>query len=182
MRSIVSVLCLIVLVVAGIWWWRTYHSPNPYDGSVVRRDAAMEQGTTTMENGQNLGEEAHPTPSRSDAPGTINTEPTANAYDLGTETRPIKHDPYGPDYRDRNSQSNPKSPQVNYDANSHYYRNDTEPPAAPDGARFGGSGVYQWYRQGDLTYRVDTRNGSSCIVYATLEEWRKPDVYHHGCR
>jgi hypothetical protein len=47
--------------------------------------------------------------------------------------------------------------------------------------RFGGSGAYVLYRQGDLTYRVDTVTGSSCIAFATMEEWRKPIVYSHGC-
>ena len=58
---------------------------------------------------------------------------------------------------------------------------DTASPNAPNGARFGGSGVYQWYRQGSLTWRVDTATGHSCIVYATMEEWRKQIVLSHGC-
>jgi hypothetical protein len=52
---------------------------------------------------------------------------------------------------------------------------------APNGMRFAGTGSYQWYRQGNLTWRVDTVAGSSCIAFATLEEWRKPIVYSHGC-
>jgi hypothetical protein len=58
---------------------------------------------------------------------------------------------------------------------------DSQSPNAPNGVRFGGSGNYQWYRQGNLTYRIDTVTGSSCIAYATLEEWRKQIVYSHGC-
>jgi hypothetical protein len=58
---------------------------------------------------------------------------------------------------------------------------DTQRRNAPDGMRFGGSGAYVLYRQGDLTYRVDTVTGSSCIAFATMEEWRKPIVYSHGC-
>jgi hypothetical protein len=57
---------------------------------------------------------------------------------------------------------------------------DSQYPNAPNGVRFGGR-TYQWYRQGDLTYRVDTTTGSSCIAFATMEEWRKPIVYSHGC-
>ena len=58
---------------------------------------------------------------------------------------------------------------------------DTAAPNAPNGVRFGGSGMYQWYRQGNLTWRVDTASGRSCIVYATMEEWRKQIVLSHGC-
>ena len=58
---------------------------------------------------------------------------------------------------------------------------DSVPPNPANGARFTGSGSYQWYRQGNLTWRVDTVSGRSCIDYATMEEWRKPIVSSHGC-
>lgn len=58
---------------------------------------------------------------------------------------------------------------------------DTLPAAAPNGMRFAGTGTYQWYREGNLTWRIDTATGQSCIVYATMEEWRKPIVMNHGC-
>lgn len=58
---------------------------------------------------------------------------------------------------------------------------DSVPPNPANGARFTGSGSYQWYRQGNLTWRVDTVSGRSCIDYATLEEWRKQIVSSHGC-
>jgi hypothetical protein len=46
---------------------------------------------------------------------------------------------------------------------------------------FGGSGKYQWYRQGDITWRIDTANGDTCIDFATMEQWARPIVYSHGC-
>ncbi len=58
---------------------------------------------------------------------------------------------------------------------------DTLSPNAPNGMAFGGKGTYQWYRQGNLTWRLDTVSGRSCIVYATMEEWRKQVVMSHGC-
>ena len=54
-------------------------------------------------------------------------------------------------------------------------------PNPPNGMAFAGKGSYQWYRQGDLTWRIDTTTGRSCIIYATMEEWRKPLVISHGC-
>jgi hypothetical protein len=58
---------------------------------------------------------------------------------------------------------------------------DSQSPNAPNGMRYAGSGAYQWYRQGNLTWRVDTVTGGSCIAFATLDEWRKPIVSSHGC-
>ncbi len=58
---------------------------------------------------------------------------------------------------------------------------DSEPANAPNGMRFAGAGTYQWYRQGDLTYRIDTATGKSCVLYATKRQWRDPLVYNNGC-
>jgi hypothetical protein len=58
---------------------------------------------------------------------------------------------------------------------------DSELPNAPNGMRFAGTGPYQWYRQGNLTWRIDTNTGRSCIIYATMDEWQKPVVIEHGC-
>ncbi len=213
MGRIITIVVVVLLVVAGIWWWRTYHSGTIYDGTVTRRDAAMENGTTTLENGQNLGE-AHPTPSRSDAPGTINGDPIRPApSEVGTQTTPVTQDPYGKPgpyaasgpyaqtgpntpappvgtYTQPQPQTNPANPyqpnrpQVSYSPTTPVYpapQTDSQSPNSPNGLRFGGSGSFQWYRQGNLTFRVDTQNGASCIVYATMEEWRKPWVYRNGC-
>ncbi len=59
---------------------------------------------------------------------------------------------------------------------------DTIQPNPPNGMTFGGSGHYQLYRQGDLTWRLNTDTGQSCVVFATEEEWRKPQVFRAGCK
>ena len=59
---------------------------------------------------------------------------------------------------------------------------DSIAPAPPNGMTFGGSGHYQLYRQGDLTWRLNTDNGETCVLFATDEEWHKPKVYKAGCR
>ena len=58
---------------------------------------------------------------------------------------------------------------------------DSIAPNPPNGAAFAGTGRYQVYRQGNLTWRVNTDDGKTCILFATDEEWRKPIVYSHGC-
>lgn len=37
------------------------------------------------------------------------------------------------------------------------------------------------YRQGDLTYRLNTQSGQACILLASESLWQKPLVYQHGC-
>jgi hypothetical protein len=54
-------------------------------------------------------------------------------------------------------------------------------PNPPNGMMFAGSGRYQLYRQGNITWRLDTATGKTCIVFATEEEWKKPLVYRNGC-
>lgn len=58
---------------------------------------------------------------------------------------------------------------------------DSIAPNPTNGMTFAGSGKFQVYRQGNLTWRVDTETGKTCIVFATMEEWKKPIVYEHGC-
>jgi hypothetical protein len=58
---------------------------------------------------------------------------------------------------------------------------DTQGPNAPNGMRFSGTGKYLLYRQGDITYRLDTDTGFSCVIFATDEQWKIPRVYRDGC-
>jgi hypothetical protein len=58
---------------------------------------------------------------------------------------------------------------------------DSMTPNPPNGMAYAGSGHFQVYRQGNITYRINTDTGQSCVLYATNEEWRKPQVYRHGC-
>ncbi len=58
---------------------------------------------------------------------------------------------------------------------------DSQSPLAPDGQPFTGSGRFQFYRQGNITWRLDTETGHACVIFATDEEWRKPKVYRRAC-
>jgi hypothetical protein len=59
---------------------------------------------------------------------------------------------------------------------------DTISPNPPNGMVFSGTGHYQLYRQGNLTWRVNTDTGQTCILFATDVEWKKPRVYRNGCK
>jgi len=58
---------------------------------------------------------------------------------------------------------------------------DTIASNPPNGLAYAGAGRFEVYRQGDLTWRIDTQTGRACIIFATNEEWRKPEVYRRGC-
>ena len=51
----------------------------------------------------------------------------------------------------------------------------------PTGIVAAGSGRFELYRQGDLTFRLNTDTGDACVLLATEAEWRKSIVYDHGC-
>jgi hypothetical protein len=51
----------------------------------------------------------------------------------------------------------------------------------PNGGLFTGSGKYQLYRQGDITWRLNTETGDACILLATDAQWSKTRVFRHGC-
>jgi hypothetical protein len=59
---------------------------------------------------------------------------------------------------------------------------DTISPDPPNGTAFSGTGKYQLYRQGNITWRLNTETGKSCILFATDEEWKKEKVLRAGCR
>jgi len=58
---------------------------------------------------------------------------------------------------------------------------DSISPNPPNGMTYAGTGRFQLYRQGNLTWRLDTDSGKTCVIFATDEEWRKPKVYKAGC-
>jgi hypothetical protein len=58
---------------------------------------------------------------------------------------------------------------------------DTISANPPNGMTFSGTGKYQLYRQGNITWRLDTDTGQTCVLFATDEEWRKPKVFRAGC-
>lgn len=51
----------------------------------------------------------------------------------------------------------------------------------PNGAVFKGTGQFVIYREGDITWRLDSATGNACVIFATNAQWSKPNVYDHGC-
>ena len=59
---------------------------------------------------------------------------------------------------------------------------DTIAPNPPNGLAFGGAGHFQVYRQGDITWRLDTETGATCVLFATDAEWHQPRIRRAACR
>ena len=51
----------------------------------------------------------------------------------------------------------------------------------PNGMAYKGTGKFLIYRQGDLTWRLDSETGNACVLFATNTQWSKSNVYDHGC-
>ena len=49
-------------------------------------------------------------------------------------------------------------------------------------ALYAAAGKYQLYRQGDLTWRLNTDTGWACVIFATDTQWSRPRVWREGCR
>jgi hypothetical protein len=58
---------------------------------------------------------------------------------------------------------------------------DSIPRNPPNGMLYAGGGKFQLYRQGDITWRLNTETGQACILFATDTQWSRTRVYQHGC-
>jgi hypothetical protein len=156
-KVIVTVLVIVACVLIYYWYSTRGDNARAGDGSVYPTD-----GRSASDDHTTVG----PTPSRSDAPGTVNTASVAPGS-VSNQPPPSMRSSTPSASMSNNGSTVPVS--------------DTVAPNAPNGLAFGGTGKFQWYRQGNLTWRVDTASGTSCIAFATMDEWRKPIVYTHGC-
>ena len=163
------VLIIVVVVVCCIGGWMLYNR-NQTQNALGNGDVHVTDSSSRDSNAANTdldGSSAHPTPSRSDAQGTINGAVTTSNQPPESMKAPIA------------SAFPPTT--VTTPTPSALPVSDTVSPNPPNGLAFGGTGKFQWYRQGNLTWRVNTSSGSTCIAFATMEEWQKPIVYSHGC-
>lgn len=154
-KRLVAAVVVVVVLVASYWAYLRYTSNQHLrDGDVVVAD------------GHDAGEPVRATPSRSDTPGTVNTVPVAATAGNNGQSASL---------------SQLQNAVTSTFSSNSAPASDSQTPNAPNGMAFSGSGQYQVYRQGNLTWRINTADGSTCILFATNEEWRKPIVYSHGC-
>jgi len=156
---------LAVAVLAGGGWWLYTHTGSravSTSGDVVPRDASSD--AEDAKDDADPGAPATPTPA-AEAPATPAPAVIAN---ITPASIPAPQAPLQPETAAKLTAGLPVS--------------DSIPRNPPAGMAFGGGGKYQWYRQGDITWRIDTVSGAACIDFATMDQWVRPIVYSRGCR
>ena len=183
-RRIVGTVVLLAVLIAGFFMWRRHNDAQELANGDVHCDGCMTPEEHARFLKENAGETADGASDRKnktareeaatdfqDAAPAGGSAPTTASGMVTSSTR--SGSGHSPGF-----QSQPAVALMN---SGKQPNPDTLPPNAETGVRTAGSGPYQWYRQGNLTWRIDTTTGRSCIIYATMEEWRKPIVISHGC-
>ncbi len=195
MRRILGIFLLVAIVVGGYIWYKRYAAEKQLADGDIQCVGCMSPERKAEFLKENAGEDAdgqseHKTTrgnisaggtattgtsaSTTEQTGTIVTGATATPTST-TNTAPAQNKIVYP------SPATSGSTMTATAVAAGLPLTDTVAPNPTNGMTFGGKGTYQWYRQGNLTWRVDTVTGRSCIVFATEEEWRKQIVLSHGC-
>ena len=161
MRQIFWIIIIVCVVIFGVVWYvnrSKTHAVN--SGQVYVRGQAGDQGKTDAAapaaSSENSTDQPAETPAAAPAAATDAAPAEASA--------PAQSD-----------SGTPQSGAVTPPATDSINRN------PPNGMVFAGTGKFQLYRQGDITWRLNTETGQACILFATNAEWRQTRVYQHGC-
>jgi hypothetical protein len=157
-----GVLVVVGVVLVGLVYlgYRSYDAPRADTSGTVRtRDTAIERVDNAASRPDSSESETVVYPKAATTPQAASTETTAQE-NVATAAQTTA-----------SAQPAPASAPAS----------DTISPNPPNGMVFSGTGRYQLYRQGNITWRLDTDTGRTCIIFATNEEWHKPQVYHAGC-
>ncbi len=157
MAKRIIVVIVVVLVILGI----TSYAYSHY------RDRRIEAGEVVDEGGTAVG---------SNDGGQVRSGNRPASTDSGSDDAPAS-----PARRSSFGASSPVAVTPVQSSMNAAPATDSIAPNPPNGTVFAGTGKYQVYRQGDLTWRVNTADGSTCILFATEEQWRRPIVYRNGC-
>jgi hypothetical protein len=189
-RRIIIIILIVLVICAGYWVWRNHTTGVSFgDGTITATNSSSSSDESTMNNGVTTDLDgntvAHPNPSRSDDPGTINTVPVGST---GTQSSTGSTTMGTPMTSATPPQPSPVSAPGGLTARAPVLgprgpipKSDSLSPNAPNGVGFAGTGKYMWYRQGDITYRVNSDTGARCIAFATMQQWSRPIVYQNGC-
>ena len=152
MSRFIWILGVIVLVIGGIWLYNTYAHKDQLGSGLVISHDSASNSDSNDSAEPNTAASTQPSPIRTTSSAATPQQPSQPAPQ--TASKPSAALPVS-DTIDRNP---------------------------PNGAVFTGTGDFTWYRQGDITWRVNSKTGASCIAFATIQEWQKRIVYTHGCR
>jgi hypothetical protein len=155
--KIFAMLLFIVLVVAGLWYWVHRSSDVALTNGEVKETGTGEIVKVVPENTGLPGQASPQTPLDLQSGTTMPMQLTGQTPSAVQPT------------------TVPSTGYITAPAADSIDRN------PPNGMVFAGTGRYQVYRQGDLTWRLNTDSGQACIIFATDSEWRKARVYRNGC-
>ncbi len=184
-RRIVGIIVLLALLTGGFLLWRRHNDQQVLANGDVHCDGCMTPEEHARFLKENAGETADGASDRKKK--TAQQEAATDFQDAapakGTAQESALASPGTAARSSSGPASDSQAPQTSLAPvhNGFQAGPDTLPANPQNGVRFAGSGPYQWYRQGNLTWRIDTSTGRSCIIYATMEEWRKSIVIRHGC-
>jgi hypothetical protein len=169
LKSIIGLVVVIVLCLAGYYWWEQTHADATMDSGSVTSSDTPSSGKLKMDSGAvDLDGRDSSSPNYAASGSTGNRAAAAAAP---ATVAPASSVPLTPVTGQAPSSPLPSGTPAG----------DTLSADPPQGMAFGGSGKFQWYRQGNLTWRINTESGSSCVAFATMDEWAKPIVASHGC-
>jgi len=177
MRRIVAILLLVAGVALGIFWY------------VQRaKTRALNSGDVYVR--EQPGENPKPLPPSTPAPTTApaTTTPAAPAASTtASTTSPSTPEPKPSAAAVATPAPTPATtkaavPSTPRQATVKLPSPDSIPRDAPNGALYAAAGKYQLYRQGDLTWRLNTDTGWACVIFATDTQWSRPRVWREGCR
>ena len=152
MKSFAAIVALVAVGILGIFWYRHPSATRALgNGEVYVRDQPFGAATAL--------------------PATA--PPPAGGDEIATTATPQPPVPA--------SSARPTTPQATTAPAAAPPQSDSIPRNPPNGLAFTGSGKFQLYRQGDITWRLDTQTGDACILFATDMQWQHPRVYQAGC-
>ena len=188
MKRILALLLLVAICVGGYWYYQKYKREQANTDGSYTCVGCLPPDRAAAYAKYDHGEGPDPEASKSSSSQTP-------ALNQSSQSASAADNPAG--YTSSGAGNNQATPVVIQPGNTSVTRPtlsatpmnnptpamDSIPPNPQNGIRFGGSGSgnYQWYREGNLTWRINTQTGTSCIIYATQEEWRKRTVMEHGC-
>ncbi|HWG16248.1 MAG TPA: hypothetical protein VN678_00205 [Acidobacteriaceae bacterium] len=173
-KRIVVVLAIAAIAAIGVFWYwqhakqRALGSGNVY---VKNQGADQSQPASNPPSSQNPAASQPATPgaqqSSAATPPPSAAKPSAAIEKMPSAPQPTAHTAIPAMTQPRGAIAVPTS--------------DSIPRNPPNGLIFAGVGKYQLYRQGDITWRLDTNTGRSCIIFATDTLWAKVRVWDSGC-
>lgn len=171
-KRIVVVIALVAVAAIGVFWYwqhakqRALGSGNVY---VKNQGADQSQPASNPPSSPTAAASQPETPatrqSSAPSPAPSSAKPSAAIEKIPPTPQPVHSAP--PLTQPRGAVAVPTS--------------DSIPRNPPNGLIFAGAGKYQLYRQGDITWRLDTNTGRSCIIFATDTLWAKVRVWDSGC-